>query len=199
MAHPIEIGRICRLQIQTNGLKVGPAGGRYYDPAPLREVPWLDLDIDGVMAIVDDMPTIDVHNVIHPATKNRSGINAVSVGFTSHYRQVRQQYGDHLVDGIAGENILVETDRMVTLDQITNGLLILGDDGRQIELRDISVAHPCVEFGRFALGDRAVPALAVSDALRVLDGGLRGYYAAVVSLQPLRVKRGDRVFAIRDE
>ena len=199
MEHRIEIGRICRLQIQTSSLKAGPLRGRYYDPAPLREVSWLDMNIDGAVAIVDDMSTLDVHNMTHPATKNRSGINAISVGFTTHYDRMRERFDNHHMDGIAGENILVETNVAVTLDQVSGGMLIEGDDGRRIALTDISVAHPCVEFSRFALDDRSAPPLAVSETLRFLDNGLRGYYAAVHSLQPLRVELGDRLFAIRHE
>lgn len=196
MEHRTEIGRIVRLQVQLSSLKMGPPKGRYYDPGPLREVGGLDINHAGIVAIVDGECAVDVHNATHPATKNRSGINAISVGFTSHYALMRAQFDDHLVNGIAGENILVETDSVVALADVAGGLLIEGDDGRRIELVDISVAHPCVEFSRFALGDPGAPPPAVSQALRFLDNGIRGYYAAVASLQPLHVEPGDRLFAI---
>jgi hypothetical protein len=69
-------------------------------------------------------------------------------------------------------------------------------DGGVIELSALSVAHPCVEFSRFAMGDLAAPAIDVSDTLRFLDDGVRGFYARVDSVRPLRAKVGNRVFAV---
>jgi len=195
--HRYEIGRIGRVQVQISSLKSGPPNGRYYDPAPLREVEWLEMNHDGVTAIVDGEHVVDVHNATHPATKNRDGINPISIGFTSHYDRMRERFDGHLVNGIAGESILVETDTPVELDIVAGGFTIECADGRSIDLVDVSVAHPCVEFSRFALNDRAAPPLVVSEALRFLDNGLRGYYATVQSTEPIRVEPGDRVFAIR--
>ncbi len=197
MLHRYEIGRICRVQVQTSSLKAGPPKGRYYDPAPLCEVKWLDLNHDGVTAAIDGQHVTDVHNATHPATKNRDGINPISIGFTSHYDRMRERFDGHLVNGIAGESILVETSDPIALEMIISGFLIEGNDGRSVELVDVSVAHPCVEFSRFALNDPSAPPQVVSEALRFLDNGLRGYYASVQSAQPLRVESGDRVFAIR--
>jgi len=191
----IELGRIVRLQIQTASLKSGPPKCRHYDPAPLRVAGWLEMIRDGAVAVVDGETTVDVHNAVHAATKNRSGINPISIGFRSHYERMRERFDAHLVDGIAGENILVDSEDVIELDRLGGGLTIEGDDGRRVELFGISVAHPCVEFSRYALDDRAASPLLVSDALRFLDNGMRGYCASVASVQPLRVKIGDRVYA----
>lgn len=191
-----ELGRIVRVQIQRSSLKLGPPKGRYFDPAPLLEVGTLDVDTNGVTADVNGDRMIDVHNATHPESKYRNGINPLSFGFTDHYRRMRDTFADHLVNGIAGENILIENERLVELDDVISGVLILGDDGRRIELRDISVAHPCVEFSRFALGDPAADPATVSAALRFLGDGMRGYYAAVASATPLRIEPGDRVLAL---
>jgi hypothetical protein len=157
----------------------------------------LTLCHDGVTAAVDVDQVIDIHNASHPATKNRDGINLISLGFTSHYDRMRERFDNHLVNGIAGENILVATDSPIAFDDVADGFVIEGDDGQRIELVDVSVAHPCVEFSRFALDDLTAPPKVVSEALRFLDNGLRGYYAALRSAQPHSVKPGDRVFAIR--
>ena len=101
-----------------------------------------------------------------------------------------------MVAGIAGENILVETERPVDLDEIAAGIVIEGMDGRRIELTSVSVAHPCVEFSRFVMGDPQAPSIAVSETLRFLGDGLRGYYALVEAREPLRIELGDRVFAV---
>jgi hypothetical protein len=192
----IEIGRICRLQIQLSSLKAGPPRGRHYDPAPLREVPALRLSVDGASATVDGAERLDVHNATHPESKNRSRTNGVSIGFTSHYQRIRDRFGPSLRDGIAGENILIETNREQSLDDLSTGVVIETLDGGVIELSVLSVAHPCVEFSRFAMGDLAAPAIDVSDTLRFLDDGVRGFYARVDSVRPLRAKVGDRVFAV---
>jgi hypothetical protein len=194
-----EIGRVVRVQVQLSSLKVGEAKARRYDPSPLREVGWLDLNREGVTATVNGETVVDVHNAIHPNSKNHSGINDVSIGFTSHYDRMRERFDAHLVNGIAGENVLVETDKSVTLDEVSAGILIVDDDGRRIEMTQVSVAHPCVEFSRFALDDLSAPPMQVSDALRFLEDGLRGYYASLESDQPVQIKPGDRVYAIARE
>jgi hypothetical protein len=191
----IELGRICRLQIQTSSLKAGPPKGRYYDPAPLRQVDRLELTTDGAVTTIDGERIIDVHNSTHPETKNRHGINPLSIGFTSHYNRMRERFDQHLVNGIAGENILVETNDPVGFERARGGFVIEGDDGRRIELGSVSIAHPCVEFSRFALNDRAAAPLVVSAALGFLDNGVRGFYVSVASSEPLRIDVGDRVFA----
>ena len=186
-----EIGRIVRLQIQRESLKRGLPRARYYDPGPLLPVERLLLTRDGVAAIgPDGAEQIDVHNGRHPESKRRSE-NPVSIGFSTHYAAMRERFGAHLSDGIAGENILVETDRPLTLDDIGNGIVILGSDGRRIELSSISVAHPCVEFSRFALGDPRGEPLIVSEALRFLDNGVRGFYACVEADGRFEARHGD--------
>lgn len=191
-----EIGRIIRLQVQVSSMKAGPPKARFYDPTPINEVAWLDLNHDGVTAVIDGERIVDVHNATHPASKNRARTNGLSVGFTSHYERMRERFAGHIIDGIAGENILVETDEPISLDEISDGLIIEGAGGRAIELSQVSVAHPCVEFSRFALNDLSAPPSAVSEALRFLEHGLRGYYALVTLDLPLRVQPGDRVDAI---
>jgi len=192
----IELGRIVRLQIQTSSLKAGPPKGRYYDPEPLREAEWLELTADGAVAVIDGERVVDVHNATHPATKNRDGINPLSIGFTSHYKQMRDLFDQHLINGIAGENILVETTSLVGFNQARGGFVIEGEDGRRIEFGSVSIAHPCVEFSRFALNDRAAAPLVVSKALGQLDSGVRGFYGSVASGEPVRIEIGDRVFAM---
>jgi hypothetical protein len=196
MERRIEIGRVCRLQIQLSSLKAGPPRERRYDPSPLRDVPELWVDIDGVSAKVDGVQRLDVHNATHPDSKNRAAANGVSIGFTSHYRRMRDRFNRQLPDGIAGENILVEADGEIRLVDLSCGVEIEAADGRTVALDALSVAHPCVEFSRFAMGNPHAPATAVSETLRFLDDGLRGYYARFESTRPARVAVGDRVYAV---
>lgn len=189
-----ELGRVCRLQIQRSSLKAGPPKGRHFDPAPLAEVGAFVLTADGVEVRGVGDVTLDVHHARHSESKNVNGINDVSVGFTGHYRGIRARFGEHIVDGIAGENILVARDGVVTLDDISGGLLITGDDGRRIELSGVRVAHPCVEFSRFVMGDPLAPPALVSETLKFLDGGMRGFYAGVPEGTEARIVVGDRVW-----
>src|SRR6185436_12587044 len=103
------LGRIVNLQIQRSSLKLGEKPNRWFDPAPLLPVDELALTPNGAIARLPDGGTLlDIHHANHPATRN-NGTNDISVGFTSHYAAMRQRFGPHLPDGIAGENILVES------------------------------------------------------------------------------------------
>ena len=96
-----EIGLIKHVQLQRSSLKQGQRPHRYYDPAPLLLVERLRLAPGGVSGLsADGLPIIDVHHANHPETKNSLGMNGISIGFTSHYRAMRDQYGAHLSAGL---------------------------------------------------------------------------------------------------
>jgi hypothetical protein len=193
--HPI--GTVVRLQVQESSLKVGDKPRRY-DPAPIRSVPAISLDPIGVIGLAENGETLlDVHNHDHPSSKNRGGENGISLGFTAHYLAMRQRFGQHLADGIAGENILIEADRQFPLEALADGVVVEGTGGRRLELRPIIVAAPCVEFSRYALRfpDGARPDATVTEALRFLDAGMRGFYATYTG-EPAVVEVGARVFLV---
>jgi hypothetical protein len=189
------IGTIVRLQVQESSLKVGDKPRRY-DPAPIQSVPALSVSSAGVVGLAKKGQSIvDVHNHDHPASKNRRGENGISIGFTGHYRVMRQRFGQHLADGIAGENILIEVDRQLLVEDLAGGVVIEGASERRLELRPVIVAAPCVEFTRYALNfpDGARPDATVTEALRFLDAGMRGFYATY-SGEPAVIEIGARVF-----
>lgn len=194
-----EIGRIARLQIQRKTLKdplaPQPGGGRsperYYDPAPILsgEMLWV---ADSVVAVPRGEEVImDVHAAAHPHSRNRGNGNMLSIGFISHYDAMRDRFGDHLTDGVAGENILVETDERFTVDDVRQGLAVVTTESGILEFGEVTVAAPCVEFSRFCLGDRYADPKVTSDALRFLDEGMRGFYAYVAGGLPAMLKTGD--------
>ena len=192
-----QIGVIKHVQLQRSSLKQGQRPQRYYDPAPLLVVDRLLLDAGGVSATsAAGMPIIDVHHASHPETKQRLGINGISIGFTSHYRAIRDRYGAHLSDGIAGENILVESDQLWSIDNLGAALLIQSADGRLVRLDALTVAAPCVEFSRFAhLSADPLTSEQLRTTLQFLDGGMRGFYARLANGQPdAAIQPGDRVF-----
>jgi hypothetical protein len=189
------IGTVVRLQVQESSLKVGTKPRRY-DPTPIQSVPAISFSASGVVGLAENGETIlDVHHHDHPTSKNRGGENGISLGFTGHYREMRKRFGRHLADGVAGENILIEADRQFQVVELAAGVVIEGSAGRRLELRPVIVAAPCVEFSRYALKfpDGARPDATVTEALRFLDAGMRGFYATYEG-EPAVVEIGARVF-----
>jgi len=190
-----QIGTVVRLQVQRSSPKMGEKPRRWYDPAPLVVVEALSIAPAGVVGLVaQGERLVDVHHRDHPASKNQD-VNAVSVGFTAHYARMRERFGEHLVEGVAGENILVQAEQSFVDDALQDGLVIETRDGQRLALERIMVAEPCVEFTRYALQlPRDAPSDgAVAEALEFLRHGTRGFYASYAGA-PVTVRAGDRVF-----
>lgn len=190
-----SLGQIVRLQIQRSALKLGEKPNRVYDPAPLLAVDALTITRDGALARADDGGTLlDVHNAQHPLTRNAEGVNDLSVGFTGHYDQMRARYGAHLVDGCAGENILVAADGPVPLAAVAGGLVVRrAATGALVALGQVRVDLPCVEFSHYAT--RSTAAEDIKAALQFLDHGLRGYYCTYEA-EPVTIDVGDELLAV---
>jgi len=171
------IGTVARLQIQRSSLKTGEKPTRVYDPAPVLAVPRLAVSPAGVLgAGADGGWLVDVHHQAHPDTKNEDGLHGVSVGFTSHYAAMRDRFGERIVIGCAGENVIVETDGMFTYDDVAAGIALVSADGdERVRLRVLQVAHPCRPFTGWALGGR-VESEVLKSHLQFLDDGMRGFY-----------------------
>jgi hypothetical protein len=190
-----EIGEIVLLQVQRSSLKQGERNQRRYVPDPIVRVPELLITESGVVGLNGTGEIVDVHNLEHPESKNRGGENGISVGFTSHYVEMRQRFGSHLSDGIAGENLIVACDQRLYEDAFARGCTIVRADGKQIQLVDLIWAPPCVEFTRFALRfpEDQRPDLRVTEGLQTLSDGLRGFYARYAG-EAKTIAVGDRVF-----
>ena len=193
------LGRVVRLQIQRSKLKLGEKPNRVYDPAPLLSVDELTLTPEGALTRMPDGGLlIDVHHPAHPDTRNLDRTNDLSVGFTSHYAAMRERYGEHLVDGCAGENILIETAGRVTQADIAGGLVIQPAKGGQaVRLQVVRHAPPCREFSGYA--SRSSEPDEIKDALQFLDAGLRGFYCALGNPVPMVLTIGDVVLVQRGE
>jgi hypothetical protein len=170
------VGAVVRLQVQTASLKLGEKPQRVYDPAPLRPVARLRLTPDGAIGIAEDgSEHLDVHHFEHSRTKHEAGREA-SFGFTSHYSKMRGEYGERIATGCAGENVLVETDRVWRLEDFARGLAFeSAATGELAPLDAVIVADPCVEFSRFSLGDPDAPPQEVKPVLQFLGEGTRGF------------------------
>jgi len=136
----------------------------------------------------------DVHHRDHPASKYREE-NALSIGFTGHYRLMRERFGEKLTDGIAAENILVDFPGRVTEEDIAAGLMIETADGRQLDLYEVIAAAPCAPFTRFALSypETEKPDRTVTEGLQFLHHGTRGFYARFAGPETL-IAVGDRLY-----
>lgn len=188
------IGRIVRLQVQQSSLKIGEP--RRFDPAPILSVPRITVDPSGVVGYPEDGEAVrDIHNRTHPASKNIRGVNGISFGFTSHYAAMRSRFGPHLIDGIAGENVLIGSDQRYDLAAVSDGVFIQSDDGGMTRLQRILIAEPCLEFSRYAerLPTTAPPDGDVKEALQFLRFGMRGFYASLEG-GPSTLRLGDLVY-----
>jgi hypothetical protein len=170
------LGRVVRLQVQTAGLKRGERPGRVYDPSPLSPVARLRLTPHGATGETAAGETaLDVHHAEHPASKHAPG-REVSFGFTSHYAKMWERYGERLSIGCAGENILLESDRVFRLGDFGGGLAFQSAaTGALLRLSAVTVAEPCVEFSRFILDDPQASPQDLKPVLQFLDAGTRGY------------------------
>lgn len=171
----MEIGQVVRLQVQKASLKLGERPRRVYDPAPLLEVPRLHLSRSGAAGEIGGEHVLDVHHAAHPATKSEPG-REVSFGFTSHYGKMREAYGTHLSPGCAGENVLVETERIWRLEDFEPGLAFRSrETGSVLPLYRVTIADPCVEFSRYSLRAPEASPAELKPVLQFLGEGTRGY------------------------
>lgn len=187
-----RIGIVRHVQIQRSPLKTGSP--RIYSTTPIKRVDGLRLTPRGVMGLMDDGAEImDVHHVDHRQSRNRGNANGISINFTGHYAQMRARFGPHLVDGCAGENILIECERIWTLAELGGRLALEhADNGAITYLVDILDAPPCVEFSRFA--SNAQSPETIKAALQFLDHGMRGFYVTANNSTGLIVRPGDKLY-----
>jgi hypothetical protein len=194
-----RLGTIVRLQVQLDSIKTQGAVHEQYTPYPnLTSVPVLHLTADGVQgetAAGEMLP--DVHHRTHPHSKFR-GDNGVSIMFTGHYAALRERFGAHLCDGIAGESILIERDGIVPLEMVAGGVVIVGPD-REIPIAPWDVAHPCSPFSKFCLDIPAesTPDRRVTETLQFLEHGMRGFTAVYAAdLGTAEIHIGDVVYGV---
>lgn len=194
-----ELGKIVRLQVQEDSVKTGTKPYQTYSPTPnLKSVHMLRMNADGVEGIDDGGETLpDVHNATHPNSKF-SGDNGISIGFTGHYKEMRDRFGEHLSNGAAGENITVECDDHISLETIENGIVIVGDQG-EVRISPWVILNPCSPFTKFCLQipGETKPDRNVTDSLKFLQNGMRGFSAIYTGeVSPAEIRLGDTVYAL---
>lgn len=177
---------VLRLQVQRSRLKAGPAATRRYDPAPLIEVQALRIGPRGVIGERAGQDVADVHHADHPDSRNVLLRNGLSLLPQCHYERLRTRYGPHLVDGSAGESLLLSTAAPWSATALA-GTVLLEVDGGLLALTDGAPAPPCLEFTRFVLGRAAGDTgPQVRAALSELADGARGFYARTAGAGTVR-------------
>lgn len=186
---PSVLATVARLQVQRSPLKPGPRGARVYDPAPLLEVPEVEI---GPRGLVAPGRMLDAHHADHPQSRNVRLVNGLSVLPRASYAAMRARFGPHVVDGCAGENLLLDTDAPLTVEKLEGSLLLETEEGDPLELTEAAAAPPCVEFSRWLLRRHdGVVDEQVQDAMTFLDAGMRGFYLRARGTA--RVARGARL------
>lgn len=178
-----QIGTVKFVQIQRYPMKNKVEGrrDRVYNPAPLLTVERLYMTENGISGCQGDRTVIvDVHNVKHPESRYRQG-NKISFGLLFHYNEMRERFGEHMDDGIAGENILIEVDDSENLPDIVDKTLIIrNSQGVDLQLTDVIAAPPCREFSVFC-AQRELHGVELNNTIEWLLHGRRGYYAELAN------------------
>lgn len=169
--------RIVRLQVQNGPVKAGRAPLRRYEPAAIVQVASIQAGPRGVQGVTADGEVIlDVHHQDHPQSRDRKGKAGILFMGTGDYDALRKRYGSHLVDGIAGETVLLDAPDGLAGRQLPKTVTVQTSAG-PLELHAVRPADPCVEFSRFCLRREVSPEVddVVRQTLVDLDGGARGY------------------------
>jgi hypothetical protein len=180
------IGEIALLQVHTR--KLVPHDE--FDPAPLLQVDEASVDANGMLGWTGSAWVIDVHHAAWPGQGPR---RPLSLGFSSHYDKMRRRYRNVPL-GTAGENIVVRTDRVLTLNDLGKRLLVRRGN-REAGLIPLKVAKPCLQFTSYMLELPRMGSLEeLKEDLTFLGGGTRGFIVTMdKSAEPARIRVGDEV------
>jgi hypothetical protein len=195
-----ELGIVKLVQVQPSGLIIETPSGSFYDASRRVEVESLCITSRGIEAITPEgEQVLDIHHLDHP-DKAYDNNDLVCIGFTSHYKGMRARFGDHMVDGIAGENIIIEYEQEVWPEDLHQQIAFENTNtGRRALLDVVSFAAPCEEFSHFAANSQyeRLPAEKLKATLQFLGNGRRGYLLVLSDNQePVTVRSGDRVFVV---
>ena len=200
-----RLGTVSLVQLQPNGLIIDAPESSpvrsFYDADRRVEVDRLEITPRGIEAALPTRERVlDIHHLDHP-DKAYDDDDLVSVGFTAHYDAMRAEFAEHMVDGVAGENIIIDYSDEVWPEDL-GGLLAIEnqDTGEVARLEMMGFASPCVEFSRFCLQrpHDEVPGSQMGEVLRFLGNGRRGFLLVLDdALDIATVRPGDRVFLSR--
>lgn len=194
-----ELGKVKMVQVQPSGLIIQTPSGYFYDVSRRVEVEKLTITPLGIEATTTSGEhVLDIHHKKHPG-KEYDNNDLISIGFTSHYEAMRARFGEHMQDGTAGENIIIDNDQEVWIDDLGQQIAIENrDTGNKILLNVLKFAAPCEEFSHFVANSQheKLPAAKLKTTLQFLNNGRRGFLLVLSDGQESgTVQAGDRVFA----
>jgi len=201
-----RMGQVNLVQLQPNGLIIDTPEktptGNFYDASRLVQVDQLEITPLGIEATIPGgKHVLDIHHINHP-DKAYDDDDLVCIGFTSHYDAMRTHFGEHMVNGIAGENINIEYLEEVWPDDLGQKLGIENqDNGEMANFEMVSVAEPCVEFSQFCIQDQyeKMPSEKMKGILKFLGNGRRGFLLVLNNLHDvITVRPDDKVFILSD-
>ena len=197
-----ELGKVKLVQVQPRGLIIETPTGDFYDVSQRVEVDKLIITSLGIEATTaDGEHVLDIHHMNHP-DKKYDDDDLVSIGFTSHYAAMRERFGAHMVDGAAGENIIIEHDQEVWMEDLGRQVAIENTEkGEKNYLDVLKFAAPCEEFSHFVADSQheRLPADELKATLQFLNDGRRGFLLVLSNGQETAtVQAGDRVFAVHE-
>jgi hypothetical protein len=196
-----DLGKIKLVQLQPSGLIIETPSGYFYDASRRVEVNQLWITAKGIEATTPGGKQLfDIHHLDHP-DKAYDDDDLICIGFTSHYDAMRAYFGDHMVDGIAGENIIIEYDQEVWEADLGKQIAIENAETGQMTIMDlVSFAAPCDEFSHFAALSQheRLPAPELKATLQFLNKGRRGFLLVMQEGQAAAtVRPGDQVFSVK--
>lgn len=195
-----DLGKVKLVQLQPSGLIIETPSGYFYDASRRVEVDRIQITSKGIEANTPKgEQVLDIHHINHP-DKAYDDDDLVCIGFTSHYEAMRERFGEHMVDGVAGENIIIEYDREVWINDLEQQIAIENvETGHRVLLDVLSFAAPCNEFSHFAANSQheRLPAANLKTTLQFLNKGRRGFLLVLSPGQvSASVQPGDRVFVV---
>lgn len=194
------LGYVKLTQLQPTGLIINTPSGEFYDPSRRVVVDSLQISPLGIEAITPDGEhVLDIHHIDHP-DKKYDNDDLVCIGFSSHYAAMRARFGEHMVDGVAGENIIIQAEKEIWPEELGQRIGFESSETGDITFLDVvKFAAPCEEFSHFAAQSQhqRLPAAELKATLQFLGNGRRGYLLVLSDgHEPVNVQPGDRVFVI---
>lgn len=198
-----QLGQVSLVQLQPTGLIIETPEktptGFFYDATRLVQVDRLIITPLGIEAtILGGDHLLDIHHINHPDKAYDDDL--VCIGFTSHYDAMRAYFGEHMVNGIAGENIIIDYSDELWLDDLSPKIGIENQDtGEMAILEMLDFASPCTEFSQFCAQSQyeKLPAAQMKDTLKFLGKGRRGFLLVLGKAHDsVTVSSGDKVFAL---
>lgn len=184
MSEWVDVGRVVKLQVQRDQLRKGPV----YSPRNLAEVSVLRLTSDGPIGFDGVSWVVDRHHRAHPASARYDPARALSIGFSSHYEYIWERFNP-IPLGSAGENVIVDATRRVSLRDLRGGIRFETSSGPEV-IATAAVAEPCVPFTRFATGRHDARADELVEQRERLRRGVRGFVMALDGLDNVDVHPG---------